>query len=176
MRSVRIRPTPFIRPTAYLLLALALVVPLGGFALRSSSQLPIQPALLSFAAQHPEAHVRVIVQKLAKDAVVEAAIAQLGGQVTQDLHITNAVAAVVPGNAVQAPVVKTVPPMLSSSAAVASSPLLVQLAISPAPTSTGTAACTSAVPNENKPARLIESSRMMTYDRRRNLGPANPYL
>jgi len=58
-----------------------------------------QPALLAIAAEHPDARVSVIVQKLARDAAVEQLVTNLGGVVTTDLHIINAFAAEMPARA-----------------------------------------------------------------------------
>jgi len=59
-----------------------------------------QPLLLAMAAERPDETVRVIVQKLVKDASVEELVARLGGVVISDLWIINAFAAQLPVGAV----------------------------------------------------------------------------
>ncbi|HBY99529.1 MAG TPA: peptidase S8 [Chloroflexi bacterium] len=59
-----------------------------------------QPLLLEMAAEHPEATVGVIVQKVAKDESIEDLVTVLGGVVTKDLHIINALSAELPAKAV----------------------------------------------------------------------------
>ena len=76
-----------------MLALLTLLVTLAPIA-RTTNPVPrVQPALLAFAAQHPADQVAVIVQKLAQDTSLERMVAQLGGEVTMDLHIINAFAA-----------------------------------------------------------------------------------
>ena len=53
----------------------------------------IQPELANLAVQAPNTVVTVIVQKTKGDSRVEQDIAQLGGRVTRDLNIIDAVAA-----------------------------------------------------------------------------------
>ncbi|MFQ5859612.1 MAG: S8 family peptidase, partial [Anaerolineae bacterium] len=76
----------------------------------------VQPALLTIAAERPEAAVRVIVQKVVQDDSpslrpssgqamgsghgVENLVARLGGEVIKDLHIINAFAAEMPAGMV----------------------------------------------------------------------------
>jgi serine protease AprX len=52
-----------------------------------------QPVLVELAMQNPFQMVRVIVQKVAATADVEAQVTKLGGKVTQDLRLINAFAA-----------------------------------------------------------------------------------
>jgi serine protease AprX len=52
------------------------------------------------AAEHPDANVSVIIQKSVRDDSVERAVAGLGGKVTKDLHIINAIAAELPARSV----------------------------------------------------------------------------
>jgi serine protease AprX len=77
-----------------LLLVLALLLSLVMPLVRSLPQQAarVQPLLLEMAAQQPNQLVSVIVQKTAKDDRVEKAASALGGKVTWDLHIINAVA------------------------------------------------------------------------------------
>jgi len=82
------------------LLILALV-------LRSAATQPLaspraQPELLALAAENPEAMVGVIVQQTGRDATVAEAIARLGGGVTADLRIINALAARLPARQIPA--------------------------------------------------------------------------
>lgn len=54
------------------------------------------PVLMRIAAEKPEQTVSVIVQMMAKDADMESYVANLGGQITKDLHIINAYAVELP--------------------------------------------------------------------------------
>lgn len=72
-------------------LMLALLLPLAVTAPTRNASAGVQPQLLAMAAQNPDATVQVIVQKSARDGSVERAIAGLGGTVTNDLSIINAV-------------------------------------------------------------------------------------
>ncbi len=74
-----------------LALVLSLIMPLAAPLSQASAR--VQPLLLELTAQQPDQVVSVIVQKTAQDASVEAAVTQLGGTVTNDLHIINAFAA-----------------------------------------------------------------------------------
>lgn len=62
----------------------------------------LQPALRTYAIEHPEAAVQVIVQKQDNAAGIEAAVATLGGTVVTNLDIINAFAATMPASAVHA--------------------------------------------------------------------------
>jgi serine protease AprX len=77
-----------------LLLVVALLLSLAMPA-SSATQQPVrvQPLLQELAARQPDQVVSVIAQKMAQDDRVEKAISALGGRVTFDLHIINAVAA-----------------------------------------------------------------------------------
>ena len=82
---------------------IALVAILAGFSSAAAAQrvaLRAQPALLAVAGAHPDATVRVIVQKLAEAVGVEATVAHMGGVVTKDLSFINAFAADVPARGV----------------------------------------------------------------------------
>jgi serine protease AprX len=59
-----------------------------------------QPILLELAATQPDATVSVIVQKLATDASVESLVARLGGIVTQEIGMINALAVQLPARAI----------------------------------------------------------------------------
>ena len=67
-----------------------------------SRSAPVAPraesALLEFATTHPSDQISVIIQKLPQDRGVEGLVTQLGGQVTMDLHIINAIAATLPAS------------------------------------------------------------------------------
>ena len=65
----------------------------GGHLSQVSSQPKAHPLLLQIAGENPHQLVAVIVQKWARDDRLEARVAQLGGNVTKDLHIINAFAA-----------------------------------------------------------------------------------
>ncbi len=82
--------------TFNLFVLLALLVMFAPLAPPSQAASRAQPALLTIAAEHPDAQVSVIVQKLARDAAVEQLVTNLGGGVTADLHIINAFAADMP--------------------------------------------------------------------------------
>src|SRR5688572_23909170 len=77
------------------LLFVALVLPmLGlGFAVETPRTAAAHPLLLKTAAQTPDAHVSVIVQKGTSSDEPENLVARLGGRVTKDLSIINAFAA-----------------------------------------------------------------------------------
>jgi serine protease AprX len=72
----------------------------GAVPAATPALLKAQPALLHMAAAQPKARLSVIVQKAEKSDQVEKLVASLGGAVTQDLHIINAFAAELPGQAV----------------------------------------------------------------------------
>src|SRR5581483_7647952 len=54
------------------------------------------PSVLQIAAQHPDQPISVIVQKQSQGSNLEALVGQLGGRVTLDLHIIDAIAATLP--------------------------------------------------------------------------------
>ena len=83
-------------------LVVALLTPLIAIAPRQESTARAQPALLEVAAERPEDTVPVIVQKRVRSGSVEQLVAELGGVVTKDLWIINALAAELP--AASAPV------------------------------------------------------------------------
>ncbi|MBI4788327.1 MAG: S8 family peptidase [Chloroflexi bacterium] len=94
------RPNCWDQPVRIVLLLGALLV-LAGF----SSPLPSAPAraqavLLQIAADQPDTHVRVIVQKQTQGRSVEELVAQLGGVVVNDLSIINAFAADLPAQTI----------------------------------------------------------------------------
>src|SRR4051812_9653388 len=82
------------------LLIAVLLLPALSLAPRADAAPKVQPDLLAIAAQHPDARVSVIVQKVVKDNSVENMVTQLGGTVTKDLHIINAFAATLPAKGV----------------------------------------------------------------------------
>ena len=82
--------------TFNLFVLLALLVMFAPLAPASQAAPHAQLALLTIAAEHPNARVSVIVQKLARDAAMEQLVTKLGGVVTADLHIINAFAADMP--------------------------------------------------------------------------------
>jgi hypothetical protein len=67
---------------------------------RPNSRRRAQPLLFELAATRPEEVVSVLVQKAITDSSVEELVARLGGRITQDLPIINAIAAEVPALAV----------------------------------------------------------------------------
>ncbi len=83
-----------------LFIVLSLTLSFSGSIASPSSRLAAQPKLIQLAADHPDQVVSVIVQKAVMDDRVEQAIRALGGRVTKDLHIINAVAAELKANAV----------------------------------------------------------------------------
>ncbi len=86
---------------SHLILGLALILclfgPVRGVA--DPAETKAHPLLLQMAAEEPEQKVAVIVQKLAREADYTALVAQLGGEITKDLHIINAFAAELPAEA-----------------------------------------------------------------------------
>jgi serine protease AprX len=82
------------------LLLVGLLLPWGGPLPAPARALPIQPALLTMAAAHPAERVRLIVQKAGATGVPEQQTRDLGGRVTQDLHLIHAFAAELPAGAV----------------------------------------------------------------------------
>lgn len=70
--------------------AIILALVAGLFPASMSPTLRAHPALLRLAAEQPNTTVRVIVQKNAPDADLEAYVSKLGGHVTKDLHFINA--------------------------------------------------------------------------------------
>ena len=88
----------------YLILLVALILLsglLGSSGLPSAGQVgSIQPALVQAAAASPEQQISVIIQTSGSSDQVEGAIEELGGAVTGDLSIINALAAKVPAKTV----------------------------------------------------------------------------
>lgn len=76
-----------------LLLLIGLLLP---WLPSASLALPVQPELLQLARTHPQATVAVIIQKHPQAPDLAQQIAQLGGQVTKNLDIIQAVAAELP--------------------------------------------------------------------------------
>ncbi|HEX2915581.1 MAG TPA: S8 family peptidase [Chloroflexia bacterium] len=89
----------FYQTCCLMLLGLLLVSLLPAVPL-AAQNMPVQPMLLEMASRSPQSEVSVIVQKLGTGNEVEKAIASLGGVVTGDLHIINAVSANLPAKAV----------------------------------------------------------------------------
>jgi len=85
-----------------LLLLVGILLPLGGRAPAPPPVVRVQPALLTVAAAHPAQQVRVIVQKTTLDGGPEQQARDLGGRITQDLHLIHAFAAELPAGAVPA--------------------------------------------------------------------------
>src|SRR5438105_777259 len=83
------------------LLLVAILISMAPHAPKVEAAARVQPALLQMVVQHPDATVRVIVQKASSDRSVEALVTRMGGTVTRDLHIINAFAAEMPARAVQ---------------------------------------------------------------------------
>jgi serine protease AprX len=83
-----------------LLVVASLLLTARGSPPRTFSAAKAQPQLAQMATEQPDALVRVIVQKIGAASGAEQAVAQLGGQVTQDLSIINAFAAEMPAQAV----------------------------------------------------------------------------
>ncbi len=90
---------PTLRRWVRLLLRIALLLGLTGLTTTPVLVHRSQPLVLRAADEHPDATLRLIVQK-SGDANVEQAVAALGGLVTRDLSIINAFAADVPARAV----------------------------------------------------------------------------
>ncbi len=85
------------------LLALGpLLVPAPGQIPAHAAVGAVQPALLSVAAAHPDAPVRVIVQEGGDTTSVNGSITRLGGHVTQELSLIHAIGATLPARAVPA--------------------------------------------------------------------------
>jgi serine protease AprX len=83
------------------LLLLVLGTALGGKApVVAASPVHAQAALLRLAATHPATPVRVIVQRQGHGAGVEQLVTRLGGRVTSDLSIINALVATLPAGMV----------------------------------------------------------------------------
>lgn len=74
-------------------LALMLALALPSAALPAAPAMRLQPLLQTMAAAQPNQVVSVIVQKSVQDDRVEQAVSTLGGRVTKDLSIINAVVA-----------------------------------------------------------------------------------
>ncbi len=88
--------------TTRLLLLVGMLLPLGGRAPAPPPVVRVQPALLTAAATHPAQEVRVIVQKAGAGSGPEQQARDLGGRITQDLHLIHAFAAELPAGAVLA--------------------------------------------------------------------------
>jgi serine protease AprX len=67
----------------------------------SSGVARLHPLVTQMAAQSPEQSIRVIVQKAGTSDAAEKLATQLGGAITQDLHIINAFVAEMPARAAQ---------------------------------------------------------------------------
>lgn len=76
-----------------LFVLLSLVTVLAPADLSFTTLARMSPVLTRFAAEQPDAMIGVIVQMSTGDKSTEEQVAQLGGTVTQDLHIINAFAA-----------------------------------------------------------------------------------
>jgi hypothetical protein len=68
--------------------------------LQSNSANRVQPYLLNLSKQDPEARIGVIIQQNGQAAEFESEIQKLGGIITKDLSIINAVAAEIPAGSV----------------------------------------------------------------------------
>ncbi len=100
-------PYPHVRQWSRLARTLGVLVLLAGIWVvpptpPSAAADAIQPALQTYAAAHPDAAVNVIVQQQAGATQPQAAVAALGGTVTQDLSIIHAFAATLPARNVAA--------------------------------------------------------------------------
>lgn len=87
----------------HLIIILALILSILGPAvpgLSANTALRVQPALLEMARSNPDQTVAVVIQKQADGADLSRAIHDLGGSVTADLRIINALAADLPARAV----------------------------------------------------------------------------
>jgi serine protease AprX len=75
-----------------LLIAMLVLSAFGFSTPQPDAVAKVQPQLLTLAAQNPGQMVQVIIQKTAQGQGVESAVAALGGKVTADLSIINALA------------------------------------------------------------------------------------
>ncbi|CAN5861417.1 hypothetical protein BH10CHL1_BH10CHL1_27230 [soil metagenome] len=66
----------------------------------TQAPLPVQSTLIALANQQPDLQVNVIVQRLDSDTRLEAAVAHLGGRVTRNLTLINALVVQLPASAV----------------------------------------------------------------------------
>lgn len=88
-----------IKTFSSLILATLLVAVLA-LTQASAPRLHASPEVLQQATAHPETPLRVIVQKHADDHAVDSLIARLGGRITTDLYIINAVTAELPASSI----------------------------------------------------------------------------
>src|SRR4051812_24707552 len=88
-----------ISPLVLVVVLVALLVVLIPTMPRSAAAPRAQPELVALAQQQPESTIGVIVQKNVAGTDVEQRVAQLGGTITLDLHIINAFAAQLTGQA-----------------------------------------------------------------------------
>ena len=98
---------PWQRLALLLLVLVGLGLPLSGGTPQARAAVGdrathAQPALLQLAATHPATRVQVIVQAVGSGAAINRLVTRLGGRVTRNLSIINAVAATVPASAVYA--------------------------------------------------------------------------
>lgn len=99
----RITPTRSVSWQRYsvILLIVALILPAITTTPSSGTSIArIQPYLQTLAAERPNETIGVIVQKSVQDASLESQVVAIGGKITNDLSIINALAAEVPANAV----------------------------------------------------------------------------
>jgi serine protease AprX len=82
-----------IRAFAFLTLALVLVSLTLVMPARPASAPRVQPALLQYVAQHPSATVDVIIRPLGSTSTAKQAITSMGGTITGDLRLINALTA-----------------------------------------------------------------------------------
>jgi len=87
------------KATTVLVMLLAMCLPINGRPVALAGPIHAQATLLQLAATHPATPVQVIVQRQGHDENVNWRIKDLGGRVTSDLPIINAVVATLPAGA-----------------------------------------------------------------------------
>ena len=90
--------------TKTLFIIITIILVLGSTLTASSpiaaSTAPVHPLLLQMAAEKPDDTVAVIIQKLGDGHGLDVLVTRLGGRITQDLRIINAVAVEMPAKSV----------------------------------------------------------------------------
>jgi serine protease AprX len=84
-----------------LLLAAVLLLPMLYMTPTTMNDAKVQPALLTLASEQPDSTVEVIVQMAGSAAEAEELISSLGGAITKELHVINAIAGYLPARAVK---------------------------------------------------------------------------
>jgi serine protease AprX len=95
-RAFKLNKTAVWQRIIGVLLLVVVLIPTTGIVPAHGAAAYVHGSLLAAAAQSPDTSIAVIVQKTTKDRSVESAVNRLGGTITRDLHIINAIVAQLP--------------------------------------------------------------------------------